>query len=191
MLLRLVRAGLSSYRRPIAAVVLLQLFATVAALFLPSLNADIIDNGVVTGDIGYIWRFGALMLLVSLVQAACTITAVYFSARTAMDFGRDTRAEVFRHVGTFSTKEMQEFGAPSLITRDTNDVQQVQMLVLMGGTIAITAPIMMLGSILMAFREDAGLSWLILVVVPVLALAVGLIVRRMVPSFRLMQSRID
>ncbi|UAL30374.1 ABC transporter ATP-binding protein/permease [Nocardioides rotundus] len=191
MLLTLIREGLSTYRRPIAAVVLLQLLATVAALFLPSLNADIIDNGVVTGDIGYIWRFGGLMLAVSLVQAACTITAVYFSARTAMGFGRDTRARVFHQVGTFSTREMQEFGAPSLITRDTNDVQQVQMLVLMGGTIAITAPIMMVGSIFMAFREDAGLSWLIVAVVPVLAVSIGLIVRKMVPSFRLMQTRID
>lgn len=191
MLLTLIREGLSTYRRPIAAVVLLQLLATVAALFLPSLNADIIDNGVVTGDIGYIWRFGGIMLAVSLVQAACTITAVYFSARTAMGFGRDTRARVFHQVGGFSTREMQEFGAPSLITRDTNDVQQVQMLVLMGGTIAITAPIMMVGSIFMAFREDAGLSWLIIAVVPVLGVAIGLIVRKMVPNFRLMQARID
>jgi ATP-binding cassette subfamily B protein len=191
MLLTLVRRGLAPYRRYVAVVVLMQFLATVAALTLPSLNADIIDRGIVTGDIGYIWRHGALMLLVSLVQVACTITAVWFAARTAMAFGRDTRSRIFERVGTFSAREVQHFGAPSLITRETNDVQQVQMLVVMGGTLAVAAPIMMVGSVLMAVREDVGLSWLLVAVVPALGLSVGFIVSRMVPSFRLMQVRID
>ena len=191
MLLALIRRGVAPYKGPLVALVLLQFLGTVAALFLPSLNADIIDHGVVTGDIGYIWTHGGLMLLVSLVQVVCTITAVYFAARTAMGFGRDTRAAIFRRVGTFSAREVQHFGAPSLITRETNDVQQVQMLVVMGGTFAIAAPMMMVGSIVMALREDVGLSWLIVAVVPVLGLSIGFIVSRMVPSFRLMQERID
>jgi ATP-binding cassette subfamily B multidrug efflux pump len=191
MLLRLVRAGLAPYRSSLAAVVVLQLVGTMAALTLPSLNADIIDNGVVTGDTGYIVRLGGVMMLVSLVQTACSVTAVWFSARTAMAFGRDLRASQFRRVGSFSAREVQHFGAPSLITRETNDVQQVQMLVLMGGTLAVMAPMMMVGAVVMALREDVGLSWVIAVVVPVLATAIGFIVSRMVPSFRLMQSRID
>jgi ATP-binding cassette subfamily B multidrug efflux pump len=191
MLLSLVRRGVAPYRRHVAVVVLMQFLATVAALTLPSLNADIIDQGIVTGDIGYIWRHGALMLLVSLVQVACTITAVWFAARTAMAFGRDTRSRIFERVGTFSAREVQHFGAPSLITRETNDVQQVQMLVVMGGTLAVAAPIMMVGSVLMALREDVGLSWLLVAVVPALGVSVGFIVSRMVPSFRLMQVRID
>jgi ATP-binding cassette, subfamily B, multidrug efflux pump len=191
MLLSLVRGGVAPYRRHVAVVVLMQFLATVAALTLPSLNADIIDQGIVTGDIGYIWRHGALMLLVSLVQVACTITAVWFAARTAMAFGRDTRSRIFERVGTFSGREVQHFGAPSLITRETNDVQQVQMLVVMGGTLAVAAPIMMVGSVLMALREDVGLSWLLVAVVPALGVSVGFIVSRMVPSFRLMQVRID
>ena len=191
MLLRLVREHVRPYRGWIVAVVLLQFVGTVAALYLPSLNADIIDNGVVTGDTGYIIRSGGLMLLVSLVQVACSIAAVWFAARTAMSFGRDVRAAIFARVGTFSAREVQQFGAPSLITRETNDVQQVQMLVLMSGTLMVAAPIMMVGGIVMALREDVGLSWLIAAVVPVLALSIGFIVSRMVPSFRVMQERID
>lgn len=191
MLLSLVRRGVAPYRRHVAVVVLMQFLATVAALTLPSLNADIIDRGIVTGDIGYIWRHGTLMLVVSLVQVACTITAVWFAARTAMAFGRDTRSRIFERVGTFSAREVQHFGAPSLITRETNDVQQVQMLVVMGGTLAVAAPIMMVGSVLMALREDVGLSWLLVAVVPALGVSIGFIVSRMVPSFRLMQVRID
>jgi ATP-binding cassette subfamily B multidrug efflux pump len=188
---RLIRDGLRPYTGALVVVVVLQFLGTVAALFLPSLNADIIDFGIVPGDIGYIWRHGGLMLLVSLGQVLCTVVAVWFSARAAMGFGRDLRARIFERVGTFSQHEVQHFGAPSLITRDTNDVQQVQMLVALGGTLAITAPMMMVGSILMAVREDVGLSWLIVAVVPVLAVAVSFIVTRMVPSFRLMQERID
>ncbi|MBC2931606.1 ABC transporter ATP-binding protein [Nocardioides sp. zg-1228] len=191
MLLALVRTYLRPYAAPLAAVVGLQFAGTLAALYLPSLNADIIDNGVVTGDTGYIVSHGGLMLAVSLVQVACSITAVWFSARNAMGFGRDLRAAIFHRVGSFSAREVQQFGAPSLITRETNDVQQVQMLVLMGGTLMVAAPMMMVGGIVMAAREDLGLSWLVLAVVPVLGLSIGLIVRQMVPSFRLMQERID
>jgi len=191
VLVHLMRTHLRPYRSWIAAIVALQFVGTVALLFLPSLNADIIDNGVVTGDTGYIVRYGGLMLIVSLVQVACSIAAVWFSARTSMSFGRDLRAGIFRQVGRFSAREVQHFGAPSLITRDTNDVQQVQMLVLMSGTLMVAAPIMMVGGVVMAVREDAGLSWLVVVVVPVLAASVGFIVSKMVPSFRLMQERID
>jgi ATP-binding cassette subfamily B protein len=191
MLWRLIRTRLAPYRTALLAVLCLQFVGTVAALFLPSLNAAIIDNGVVTGDTGYIVRHGALMLGVSLLQAACSVLAVWFSARTAMGFGRDVRAAIFHRVGGFSAREVNQFGAPSLITRETNDVQQVQMLVLLGGTLAVAAPMMMIGAILMALREDVGLSWLIVAVVPVLATSIGFIVTRMVPSFRAMQERID
>jgi ATP-binding cassette subfamily B protein len=191
MLLRLLRTHLTPYKPWLAAIVVLQFTATVAMLYLPSLNADIIDRGVVNGDIGYIVRTGGLMLVVSLVQISCSITAVWFSARTAMGFGRDVREKMFRQVGSFSAREVQHFGAPSLITRETNDVQQVQMLVLMSCTLMVMAPIMMVGGIIMAMRQDLQLSWLIAVTVPVLGLALGFIISRMVPSFRLMQSRID
>ena len=191
MLITLVRRFLATYKRPLAVVVVLQFIGTMMALYLPSLNADIIDNGVVTGDTGYIVRIGALMLGVALVQVVCSVGAVWFGARTAMSFGRDVRAAIFQRVGTFSQREVQQFGAPSLITRETNDVQQVQMLVLMSCTLMVMAPIMMVGGIVAAIREDLGLSWLIVVTVPVLAISMGFIITRMVPSFRLMQSRID
>jgi ATP-binding cassette subfamily B multidrug efflux pump len=191
MLVRLVRDYLAPYRARVVAIVGLQFVGTVAALYLPSLNADIIDNGVVTGDTGYILRFGGLMLAVALIQMTCSIAGVWFSAGNAMRFGRDLRAAIFRRVGTFSAREVQQFGAPSLITRETNDVQQVQMLVLTGGTLMVSAPIMMVGGLVMATREDIGLSWLVLLVVPVLAISIGFIVSRMVPSFRVMQERID
>ncbi|NJC74169.1 ABC transporter ATP-binding protein [Planosporangium thailandense] len=191
MLARLLRTYLRPYRRPLAAVVLLQLVGTMASLYLPSLNADIIDKGIAQGDTGYILRTGGWMLLVSAVQIACSITAVYFGARTAMGFGRDVRAAVFRRIGEFSTREVAQFGAPSLITRNTNDVQQVQMLVVLTCTMLVAAPIMCVGGVIMALREDLGLSWLMLVSVPVLVVAIGLIIRRMVPQFRLMQTRID
>ncbi|WP_405113795.1 ABC transporter ATP-binding protein/permease [Micromonospora sp. NBC_01405] len=191
MLIRLIRTHLGPYRRPLAAVVAFQLVGTMASLYLPSLNADIIDQGVARGDTDYIMRTGGWMLLVSLVQIACSIAAAYLGARTAMGFGRDVRAEIFGHVNRFSAREVARFGAPSLITRNTNDVQQVQMLVLTSCTMLVGAPIMSVGGVVMALREDVELSWLMLVCVPVLALALGLIIRRMVPSFRLMQTRID
>ncbi len=191
MLITLVRNFLAAYRGPLTVVVGLQFIGTVMALYLPSLNADIIDHGVVTGDTGYIVRIGAVMLVVALVQIVCSVGAVWFGARTAMGFGRDVRAAIFHRVGTFSQREVQSFGAPSLITRETNDVQQVQMLVLMSCTLMVMAPIMMVGGIVMAIHVDVGLSWLVAVTVPVLAILLGLIITRMVPSFRLMQGRID
>jgi ATP-binding cassette subfamily B protein len=187
----LLRGQLAPYRRALLAVVALQLVGTIASLYLPSLNADIIDLGIARGDTSYIVRTGAWMLSVSLVQIVCSVSAVYFGARTAMAFGRDVRSAVFGRVGTFSAREMAHFGAPSLITRNTNDVQQVQMLVLMSCTMMVTAPIMCVGGVIMALREDVGLSWLMLVSVPVLVVAIGLIVSRMVPQFRAMQVRID
>jgi ATP-binding cassette, subfamily B, multidrug efflux pump len=191
MLLRILRRHLRPYKREMTYVVVLQLVGTIASLFLPSLNADIIDNGVVTGDTGYILRIGAVMLGVALIQIACTITAVYFGARTAMAFGRDLRAAIFHRVGAFSAREMGHFGAPSLITRNTNDVQQVQMLVLMVFTMLVASPVMMVGGIIMALREDVGLTWLVAVAVPLLLAIVAFIVSRMLPGFRIMQTRID
>src|SRR5262249_40268458 len=170
MLLTLVRRFLADYRRPLTAVVGLQFIGTVMALYLPRLNADIIDNGVVTGDTGYIIRIGAIMLGVAVVQICCSVGAVWFGSRTAMGFGRDVRGAIFHRVGTFSQREVQDFGAPSLITRETNDVQQVQMLVLLSCTLMVMAPIMMVGGIVMAIRTDVGLSWLIAATVPVLAI---------------------
>ncbi len=191
MLLRLVRTRLQPYKSWLSAVVALQFVGTVAALYLPSLNADIIDKGVATGDTSYILHTGAMMLAVALLQIGCSVTAVWFSARTAMSFGRDVRAAIFHRVGAFSQREVQHFGAPSLITRETNDVQQVQMLVLTSCTLMVAAPIMMVGGVVMAMRENFGLSWLLAIVVPVLVICIGFIVSRMVPSFRAMQERID
>lgn len=191
MLLTLVRRYLAPYRTWLLGIVALQFVATVAALYLPSLNADIIDFGVITGDTGYILSHGGIMLAVALVQIGCSVAAVYCSARTAMAFGRDVRAGMFHQVGSFSAREVQHFGAPSLITRETNDVQQVQMLVLMSFTMMVMAPIMMIGGIVMAIHVNLGLSWLIAASVPILVVAIGFIVTHMVPSFRLMQVRID
>jgi ATP-binding cassette subfamily B protein len=191
MLLRILRTYLEPYKREMIIVVILQLAGTIASLYLPSLNADIIDNGVVLGDTGYIVRTGGLMLGVSLIQVASTIIAVYFGARTAMAFGRDVRSATFHRVVAFSSREMARFGAPSLLTRNTNDVQQIQMLVLMSFTMLVTAPIMMVGGVIMALREDVGLSWLVAAIVPILAAIIGFLVTRMVPGFRLMQRRLD
>jgi ATP-binding cassette subfamily B multidrug efflux pump len=191
MLIKLLRTYLQPYSTALLAVVALQLVSTMASLYLPSLNADIIDNGVAKGDTGYIVSTGGWMLAVTLVQIACSVAAVYFGARAAMAFGRDLRSAIFHKVGTFSGREVAQIGAPSLITRNTNDVQQVQMLVLMTCTLMIAAPIMCVGGIIMALRQDVGLSWLMLVCIPVLVVSIGLIVVRMVPQFRLMQARID
>ncbi len=191
MLIRVLREHLAPYRRQLGLVVLLQFVGTMAALYLPSLNADIIDNGVARGDTGYITRTGATMLVVSLVQILCSSGAVYVGARTAMGFGRDVRAALFHRIGSYSSREVAQIGAPSLITRNTNDVQQVQMLVLMTCTMMVAAPIMMVGGVLMAMREDLGLSWLLAVCVPLLFAAVGFVISRMIPGFRVMQVRID
>jgi ATP-binding cassette subfamily B protein len=160
-------------------------------LYLPRLNADIIDNGIARGNTGYIVSTGGWMLTVTLLQIVCSVGAVWFGARTAMGFGRDLRAAVFHRVGEFSAREVNRFGAPSLITRNTNDVQQVQMLVLLSCTMLVSAPIMCVGGVVMALNEDVGLSWLLVVSVPVLVIAIGLVIRRMVPLFRLVQTRID
>jgi ATP-binding cassette subfamily B protein len=191
MLINLLRTYLRPYSSMLIILVGLQLVATMASLYLPSLNADIIDKGVATGNTGYIVSIGGWMLVVTLVQIACSIAAVYFGARSAMSFGRDVRSAVFHTVGTFSAREVNQFGAPSLITRNTNDVQQVQMLVLMTCTMLVGAPIMLVGGVIMALRQDVGLSWLMLVSIPVLVISIGLIVIRMVPQFRAMQARID
>jgi ATP-binding cassette subfamily B multidrug efflux pump len=191
MLLRLLRTHLRRYRRPLLVVVALQLLGTMAVLYLPSLNADIIDQGVARGDTGYIMRTGGLMLLVTLGQIVCSVGAVYYGARIAMGVGRDLRAAVFTRVADFSAREVNRFGAPSLITRTTNDVQQVQVLVVTGATMMITAPIMCVGGIVMALNEDVGLSWLVAVCVPLLVVSIGLVIIRMVPKFRQLQERID
>ena len=191
MLIRLLRAYLDRYRRPLVALVTLQLVATLAMLYLPTLNADIIDHGVVLGDTGYILRTGGIMLGVSVVQLACAAAAVLFGARTAMAVGRDLRAAVFDRVQAFSAREVGRFGAPSLITRATNDVQQVQMLVLLGCTLMVSAPIMCFGGIVLAVNQDAVLSLLLVGIVPVLLIVIGLIVRRMRPLGRGMQERLD
>ncbi|ADB32669.1 ABC transporter related protein [Kribbella flavida DSM 17836] len=191
MLLRLLRTHLRPYAGNLTLVVVLQLIGTIASLYLPSLNADIIDNGVARGDTGYIVGTGGWMLGVSLVQILCTVFAVYFGAKTAALFGRDVRAAVFHQVGSFSAREVNQFGAPTLISRSTNDVTQVQMLVVTTCTMLVSAPITMVGGIVMAVREDVGLSWLVAVAVPLLAVSIGLIASRMVPQFRAMQVNID
>ncbi|WP_149827617.1 ABC transporter ATP-binding protein [Streptomyces tailanensis] len=191
MLIRLLRSHLRPYKKPIALLVLLQFVQTCATLYLPTLNADIIDQGVVKGDTGYILAFGAIMIGISLVQVVCSIGAVYYGARTAAAVGRDLRAAVFDRVQSFSAREVGHFGAPSLITRTTNDVQQVQMLVLMTFTLVVSAPIMCVGGIVLALGLDVPLSGVLLAVVPVLGISVSLIVRRLRPLFRTMQERLD
>ena len=191
MLWKLLVQYLRPQRGLLLAVVVFQLAASIASLYLPTLNADIIDQGVARGDTDYILRTGGMMLMVTLLQIACTIAAVYFGAKAAMALGRDVRGAIFSRVAEFSEQEVTRFGAPSLITRSTNDVQQVQQLVLMSATLMVTAPMLSIGGVIMAIRQDVQLSWLIAVSVPVLLIAVGLIVTRMVPLFRLMQTRID
>jgi ATP-binding cassette subfamily B protein len=191
VLVRLLRTYLAPYRGAIALVVLFQLVSTLAALYLPTLNAEIIDNGVVRGDTAYIVRTGAMMLAVTLVQIAASVVAVYYAARTAMALGRDVRGAVFHRVQEFSAREVGHFGTPSLITRTTNDVQQVQMLTLMAFTLMVSAPIMCVGGVVLALGQDVPLSGLLLVVVPALAVVIGVIIARMRPLFRLVQTRID
>ncbi|MEV0179163.1 ABC transporter ATP-binding protein [Streptomyces sp. NPDC050625] len=191
MLIRLLRTYLRPYRKPISILVLLQFLQTCATLYLPTLNADIIDNGVVKGDTGYILSFGVLMIGISLAQVVCNIGAVYYGAKTASALGRDVRAAVFDKVQSFSAREVGHFGAPSLITRTTNDVQQVQMLALMTFTLMVSAPIMCVGGIVLALGLDVPLSGVLVAVVPVLGICVTLIVRRLRPLFRSMQVRLD
>ncbi len=186
---------LTKYLRPhwplLAAVVVFQLIQSILTLLLPALNADIIDNGVAAGDTAYILSTGGFMLAITLAQIACAIVAVYFAAKVSMSVGRDLRTAVFSRVGVFSEQEVSRFGAPSLITRSTNDVQQVQMLVLMSCTLLVSAPILAIGGVIMAMGQDLQLSWIMAVAVPVLLIAIGAIVIRMVPQFEKMQARID
>ncbi|GAA1216361.1 ABC transporter ATP-binding protein [Kitasatospora nipponensis] len=191
VLIRLLRSHLGPYAKPVYLLILLQLVSTIATLYLPTLNADIIDNGVIKGDTGYIMRIGGVMIAVTLAQVLCSIGAVYFGARTAMAVGRDLRASVFDRVQSFSARELGHFGAPSLITRTTNDVQQVQMLVLMTFTLMVAAPIMCVGGIVMALNQDVPLSSLLVVVVPALGAIVLVLIRKLRPLFRTMQVRVD
>ncbi len=191
MLGRLLRKHLRAHRRDLVLVVIFQAIQSAATLWLPSLNAQIIDKGVVLGDTGYIWTRGAVMLAVSLVQVGFAVAAIYFGSRAAMGFGRDVRHDLFHTVNSFSTYEVGEFGAPSLITRITNDVQQVQMLVQMSATMLVAAPMMVVGGVIMALREDVQLSGLLVVAVPIMLVAVGVVLWRMVPAFQMMQIRID
>ncbi|MGO3639496.1 MAG: ABC transporter ATP-binding protein [Glutamicibacter arilaitensis] len=191
MLLKLILKHSKPYTGWIIAVVILQLATTVATLYLPSLNARIIDVGVVKADIDFIWRTGGLMLVVALIQVATAVAAVYFGAKTSMSVGRDIRQSVFEKVSTFSAQDVNKFGAATLITRGTNDVQQIQMLTLMALNFMITAPIMSIGGVIMAIREDPGLSWLVWVSVPLVLIVVGLLVIKLMPLFRDMQTRID
>ncbi len=191
MLLKLLGRFLRPHWPLLVGVLVFQTAQSLLSLWLPTLNADIVDNGIAKGDTGYILSTGAEMLGVTIVQIACAITAVYFGAKVAMLVGRDLRGAIFHRVGEFSEREVTHFGAPSLITRNTNDVQQVQMLVLMTCTLLVSAPILAIGGIILAMRQDIQLSWLIAVSVPVLLIAVSIIIVKMVPLFRKMQERID
>lgn len=190
-LVGLINRYVAGYWPLLLLVLALQVVATLMSLYLPTLNARIIDDGVVRGDTDHIWRTGGIMLGLSLVQVAAQVGAVYCGARAAMGFGRDVRAAVFGRVLSFSTREVSQFGAPSLITRTTNDVQQVQMLVLMTCTMLVGAPITMVGGVVMALREDVGMSWIIAVAVLILGLGILFLVWRMGPLFRVMQTRVD
>jgi len=191
MLIRLLRERFRPYLGLIAVIVVLQLVQSIANLYLPSLNAHIIDDGVAKGDTAVIMHLGGIMLAVTFAQVVCAVGAVYAGARVAMSVGRDLRAGVFDHVQTFSARELGQFGAPSLITRTTNDVQQVQLVVFMTFTILVAAPVMMVGGVIMALREDVQLSGLLLVIVPVLIAILGFAMVRLRPLFGSMQKRID
>jgi ATP-binding cassette subfamily B protein len=191
MLKRLLSSVLPKYKGILWIVIIFQAIQAMAGLFLPTLNSDIINNGVVKKDIPYIWQMGGIMLLVTLAQVSFSVAAVYFGSKVAMGFGRDVRRQLFHQVNDFSTREVAVFGAPSLITRITNDVQQVQMLVLMTCTLILGAPFTAIGGIFMAMHQDLGLSRILMVSIPVLAVLLGLIISSMVPTFRRMQERID
>ncbi len=191
MLWRLIRPRLAPHAVALVLIVVLQLTSALANLYLPNLNGEIIDLGVARGDIDYITGTGQVMLGISLVQIVATAVAVFLAARAAMSFGRDTRADVFGQVARFSAREVADFGAPTLISRSTNDVQQVQMVLFMALAMMVGAPITMVGGVVMALRTDVGLSWLVAVAVPVLALVVGLVLRQMLPRFRVLQASID
>ena len=190
-MMKLLRTYLRPYSRQVALVIALLTVQAIANLYLPNLNADIINDGVVKGDIGYIVRTGGLMLLVTLLLGVCSVIATYFGARTAMAFGRDVRGAVFGKVTDFSQVETNMFGTPSLITRNTNDVTQVQMVIVLALNVMILAPIMSVGGVIMALREDVPLSSLLVVIIPLMLLVIGLLATRAMPLFRAMQKKID
>jgi ATP-binding cassette subfamily B protein len=191
MLKELLSTVLAKYKKYIWLVVLFQAVQSIAGLYLPTVNADIIDNGVVKNDLPYIWQMGGVMLAVTIVQITFSIGAVYYGSKVAMGFGRDVRRSLFHQVNDFSSREVAQFGAPSLITRITNDVQQVQMLVLMTCTLLLAAPFTTVGGVLLAMQQDLGLSRILVVAMPILAITLAIIIMSMVPTFRLMQERID
>jgi ATP-binding cassette subfamily B protein len=191
MLLKLLTRFLKPHWKLLVGVVIFQLGSSIAILWLPSLNANIIDDGVLKGDTGYILRYGGIMLLITLGQIACAIVAVYFGAKAAMSLGRDVRGAVFHRVSDFSEREVAKFGAPALITRSTNDVQQVQMLVLMSCTMLVSAPILAIGGVIAALQQNVSLSWVLAISIPLMLIAVGSVIIRVVPMFRSMQTRID
>jgi ATP-binding cassette, subfamily B, multidrug efflux pump len=191
VLVRLLRTHLKRYRWVLLGLLGLQGIQALAGLYLPYLNADVIDKGVMRGDTGYIWRMGGVMVIVTAVQLTFTLLAVYYGSRVAMGFGRDVRDALFHRVTGFSSREMNRFGAPSLINRITNDVQQVQMLVVMACNFALAAPVTVAGGIILAVHQDGGLAWLLAVSMPVLVIAMSTVVSRMIPTFRVMQDRID
>src|SRR2546428_3218620 len=191
MLISLLRRYLPTYRTEVAIVTVLLLIQSVANLYLPNLNADIINNGVAKGDTDYIWRIGAVMLAVTLVLGVLAIVGVYFASRASMGVGRDVRGAVFARVQHFSAREMTRFGTPSLITRNTNDVQQVQLFLQIALTILLTAPILAVGGVIMAIRENATLSLTLVVIVPLMAAVIGTLVAISVPRLRQTQGRVD
>ena len=191
MLSNLLKSKLIPYRKLLVIVVVLQAIQSIAGLYLPTLNADIINKGIARGDTGYIWRMGLVMVLVTLVQVVMSVAAVFYGSRAAMGFGRDTRTALFHQVNDFSAREVARFGSPSLITRITNDVTQVQMLVLMTCTLLLAAPFTAIGGLILALKQDVALSWIIVISVPLVAAILGTVVVKMVPTFRLMQLRID
>ncbi len=194
LVLKLLRLSISHakpYKAWIAAVIVLQLISTVAALYLPTLNARIIDEGIAKGDTDFIWSTGVTMVVVCFIQVISAIGGIYFGARTAMAIGRDLRREVYYRVNALGALDVSHFGTATLITRNTNDVQQVQMLLLMALNFMVSTPIMCIGGIIMALREDVGLSWLVWVSVPLLFAVVGFLVVKLLPLFREMQDRID
>ncbi len=190
-MIRLLATYLRPYRAPLVLVMALLLVQALANLYLPELNADIINNGVAKGDTDYILRTGAVMLGVTILLGIVSIIAVYWSAKVSMSFGRDVRGAIFRSVESFSQVEVNHFGTASLITRNTNDVQQVQMVVLMGLTMMVSAPIMIIGGLIMALRQDVPLTGILLVIVPIMVVIIGLLVRRALPLFQAMQVKID
>jgi ATP-binding cassette, subfamily B, multidrug efflux pump len=191
MLLALLRQYIQPYRRLVAVLMVLQVVSNLASLYLPTVNAAIIDEGVARGDTATIIRLGMVMLSVTGLQVVCSVGAIYVGSRTGMGFGRDLRAAMFEHVTTFSERETARFGASTLLTRSTNDVRQIQYLVQITGTVLVTAPIMCLGGIFMAIRQEAALTWLLLVSVPIMAVTNYWVMSHMLPLFRRMQGLID